>query len=63
MVCFSNISIENNEARFSVRVVDSNPNLNRKELLKKMQKHLEENLKLSKDDFKVTGVFVFFNNQ
>lgn len=29
------ISIENNEARFSVRVVDSNPNLNRKELLKK----------------------------
>ena len=57
------ISIENNEARFSVRVVDSNPNLNRKELLKKMQKHLEENLKLSKDDFKVTGVFVLFNNQ
>jgi len=57
------ISIENNEARFLVRVVDSNPNLNRKELLKKMQKHLEENLKLSKDDFKVTGVFVLFNNQ
>jgi predicted RND superfamily exporter protein len=57
------ISIENNEARFSVRVVDSNPNLNRKELLKKIQKHLEENLKLSKDDFKITGVFVLFNNQ
>jgi predicted RND superfamily exporter protein len=57
------ISIENNEARFSVRVVDSNPNLNRKELLKKIEKHLEENLKLSKDDFKVTGVFVLFNNQ
>jgi predicted RND superfamily exporter protein len=57
------ISIENNEARFSVRVVDSNPNLNRKELLKKIQNHLEENLKLSKDDFKITGVFVLFNNQ
>ncbi|MEI8065598.1 MAG: MMPL family transporter, partial [Pseudomonadota bacterium] len=57
------ISIENNEARFSVRVVDSNPNLNRKELLKKIQKHLEENLKISNDDFKVTGVFVLFNNQ
>jgi len=57
------ISIENNEARFSVRVVDSNPNLNRKELLNKIQKHLEENLKLSKDDFKITGVFVLFNNQ
>jgi predicted RND superfamily exporter protein len=57
------ISIENNEARFSVRVVDSNPNLNRKELLNKIQKHLEENIKLSKDDFKITGVFVLFNNQ
>jgi predicted RND superfamily exporter protein len=57
------ISIENSEARFSVRVVDSNPNLNRKELLNKIQKHLEENIKLSKDDFKITGVFVLFNNQ
>lgn len=57
------ISIENNEARFSVRVVDSNSNLNRKELLKKIQNHLEENLKISNDDFKVTGVFVLFNNQ
>lgn len=57
------ISIENYEARFSVRVVDSNPNLNRKELLKKIQNHLEENLKISNDDFKVTGVFVLFNNQ
>ena len=57
------ISIENNEARFSVRVVDSNPNLNRKELLSKIQMHLEQNLKLSKDDFKITGVFVLFNNQ
>ena len=57
------ISIENNEARFSVRVIDSNPNLNRKELLNKIRKHLEENLKLSKDDFKITGVFVLFNNQ
>ena len=57
------ISIENNEARFSVRVVDSNPNLNRKELLSKIQMYLEQNLKLSKDDFKITGVFVLFNNQ
>ena len=57
------ISINNNEARFSVRVVDSNPDLNRKELLSKIQMHLEQNLKLSKDDFKITGVFVLFNNQ
>ena len=57
------ISIDNNEARFSVRVVDSNPDLNRKELLSKIQMHLEQNLKLSKDDFKITGVFVLFNNQ
>jgi predicted RND superfamily exporter protein len=57
------ISIDNNEARFSVRVVDSNPDLNRKELLSKIQMHLEQNHKLSKDDFRITGVFVLFNNQ
>ncbi len=27
------VSIENNEARISLRIIDSNPNLNRKELL------------------------------
>jgi predicted RND superfamily exporter protein len=56
------ISIENNEARISLRVIDSNPKLNRKELLIKIQKDLEENLNLKKDEFKITGILVIFNN-
>ncbi len=56
------ISIENNEARISLRIIDSNPNLNRKELLIKIQKDLEEKLNLNKDEFKITGILVIFNN-
>ena len=56
------VSIENNEARISLRILDSNPNLNRKELLIKIQKDLEEKLKLKKDEFKITGILVIFNN-
>ena len=56
------VSIENNEARISLRIIDSNPNLNRKELLIKIQKDLEEKLNLKKDEFKITGVLVIFNN-
>ena len=56
------VSIENNEARISLRIIDSNPNLNRKELLIKIQKDLEEKLKLNKDEFKITGILVIFNN-
>lgn len=56
------VSIENNEARISLRIIDSNPNLNRKELLIKIQKDLEEKLNLNKDEFKITGILVIFNN-
>ena len=56
------VSIENNEARISLRIIDSNPNLNRKEFLIKIQKDLEEKLNLNKDEFKITGILVIFNN-
>ena len=56
------VSIENNEARISLRIIDSNPNLNRKELLIKIQKDLEEKLNINKDEFKITGILVIFNN-
>ena len=56
------ISIDNNEARISLRIIDSNPELNRKELLIKIQKDLEEKLQLKKEEFKITGILVIFNN-
>jgi predicted RND superfamily exporter protein len=43
------ISIDDNEARISLRIIDSNPELNRKELLIKIQKDLEEKLQLKKE--------------
>ena len=56
------ISINDNEARISLRIIDSNPELNRKELLIKIQKDLEEKLQLKKEEFKITGILVIFNN-
>ena len=56
------ISIDDNEARISLRIIDSNPELNRKELLIKIQKDLEEKLQLKKEEFKITGILVIFNN-
>lgn len=57
------LSIENDEARISVRVIDSNPNLSRKQLLDRIQNDLQQKLGLSKDEFKISGVLVLFNNQ
>jgi len=57
------LSIENDEARISIRVIDSNPNLSRKKLLDRIQNDLQEKLGMSKDEFNITGVLVLFNNQ
>jgi uncharacterized protein len=56
------ISIENNEARINLRIVDSKDDLRRNELIKKINHDLENKLKLSKEDFKLAGVLILFNN-
>tara|TARA_Y100000590_G_scaffold194280_1_gene220765 strand:- start:7433 stop:9886 length:2454 start_codon:yes stop_codon:yes gene_type:complete len=56
------ISIENDEARISLRVLDSKENLRRNELIKKINYDLENQLGLSKDEFKLAGVLILFNN-
>ena len=56
------ISIKNNEARVNLRIVDSQENLRRNELIKKIQFDLENKLGLSKDEFKLAGVLILFNN-
>ena len=56
------ISIKNNEARISLRIKDSSPNLKRKELLYTIEKDLIEKIGLKKQDFKIAGVMVIFNN-
>ncbi len=56
------ISVENDEARISVRIKDSLENLRRDKLIRKIQSDLESELKLNEDEFKLVGVLILFNN-
>ncbi len=56
------ISIEDNEARINLRIIDSKENLRRNELIKKIEYDLENELNLKKNEFKLAGVLILFNN-
>ncbi len=56
------ISIKNNEARINLRIIDSQENLRRNDLIKKINNDLENQLGLKKDEFKLAGVLILFNN-
>ena len=56
------ISIEDNEARISLRVLDSKEDLRRNELIKKINYDLENKLGLDRKEFKLAGVLILFNN-
>ena len=56
------ISIKNNEARISLRILDSKEDLRRNELIKKINYDLENQLGLKREEFKLAGVLILFNN-
>jgi len=56
------VSVTDNQARFSVRVRDSDKNLRRNELLKKIRTGLTGTLGLSEDQVHLTGMLVLYNN-
>lgn len=56
------VNIEHDEARFVVRVVDSNPELRRDELLKTIQTELHTKVGLEPQDYKLVGMMVLYNN-
>ena len=56
------ISIEDNEARISLRIKDSQDGLRRNELINKINYDLKNKLKLKDDEFKLAGVLILFNN-
>ena len=56
------ISIKHNEARINLRIKDSQEGLRRNELIKKIQYDLENKLNLKKNEFKLAGVLILFNN-
>ena len=56
------ISVDEDEARVSVRIKDSLKDLRRNELIKKINLELHTNIGLNKDEYKLAGVLILFNN-
>ncbi len=56
------ISIENNEARISLRIKDSEIGLRRNELIKKINSDLKNEIGLKSNEYKLAGVLILFNN-
>jgi len=53
---------DGNQVRFSLRVIDSNPNLHRAALLDKIRFDLTNMLNLKPEQVHLTGMFVLYNN-
>ena len=56
------ISVEKDEARINLRIKDSLENLRRDELINKINLELNTKIGLEKDEFKLVGVLILFNN-
>ena len=56
------LSIEDNEARISLRVIDSQDNLRRNDLINKIKFDLKNKIGLDESEFKLAGVLILFNN-
>ena len=56
------ISIKDDEARINLRIKDSLENLRRNDLINKINYDLENKLGLKKEEFKLAGVLILFNN-
>jgi len=56
------ISVKDNEARISLRIIDSQDGLRRNDLINQINYDLENKLNLNKKEFKLAGVLILFNN-
>ena len=56
------ISVDDDEARIAVRIKDSLENLRRNDLINKIDRELNTKLKLDKEEYKLAGVLILFNN-
>jgi uncharacterized protein len=56
------INFENNEVRFTMRIIDSMPSLNRNSFLQKINHDLVDQLKIKKEKFRLAGMMVLYNN-
>ena len=56
------ISIKDNEARVSLRIIDSQDGLRRNDLINQINYELKNKLGLKENEFKLAGVLILFNN-
>ena len=56
------ISVNEDEARITVRIKDSLKDLRRNDLIKKINDELNSKLGLNKEEYKLAGVLILFNN-
>jgi len=56
------INIDKNEARITMRLIDSNPNLRRNELINKINKDLREIIQNKETTFRLSNLMVLYNN-
>ncbi|MEX2468853.1 MAG: MMPL family transporter, partial [Pseudohongiellaceae bacterium] len=56
------VSIEHDQLRFNVRVIESAENLNRAELLARIERGVEEEFGFADEDVRLTGILVMYNN-
>ena len=56
------VSLERNQARINVRILDSNPDLRRDNLIRKIEDDMLNKLGFKRDSFYLTGVLVLYNN-
>lgn len=56
------VSVEHNQVRFNVRVIESDKNLNRNELINGIAQGLQDEFGYRAEDVRVTGILVLYNN-
>ena len=56
------ISIENNQTRFALRIIDSNPELRRDALLKKIKSDLITKVGVKEENIHLSNIMVLYNN-
>ncbi len=56
------VSIDDNQSRFNVRVIESAPDLNRNELLQRIEAGVEEEFGFEDEQVRLTGILVMYNN-
>jgi len=62
MVLTPYVSVAHNQLRYAIRVKDSDKNLKRNLLLKRIRRDLVEKLGLKAENFHLTGLLVLYNN-